>query len=197
MAVGKSARVLGLEFGRSARDMNALLKEHGYLDGEPGAYAVTEKGASFAREEHHHRGPGGYSWYNRDWEVRTWADGTADALRADLEAGAAGPAGLSTGGPEDHTYLDPRHDDAGDQNEVPTLKELAIGVVALGAFVFVAPHAIRLWEKRVKPAAQSVRDRFTKHTSTEQAPARQQTPGSSGDTDVESEDGTVDETQGV
>ena len=47
--MGKSARVLGWEFGRNAREMNALLKQQGYLDGEPGAYGLTEKGKQYGR----------------------------------------------------------------------------------------------------------------------------------------------------
>lgn len=70
--MGKSARVIGWEFGKSAREMNALLKEHGYLDGQPGAYELTEKGSRYARERYEHRGVGGYAHYNRDWTTRSW-----------------------------------------------------------------------------------------------------------------------------
>jgi hypothetical protein len=64
----KSARVLGWEFGRTAREMNELLREHGYLYGNPGAYGLTEKGQQFADEQYHSRGTGGYAHYNRSWE---------------------------------------------------------------------------------------------------------------------------------
>jgi hypothetical protein len=50
------------------------------LEGEPGAYGVTEKGEPYASERHFHRGPGGDPWYNRDWEQRTWSDEFADSL---------------------------------------------------------------------------------------------------------------------
>src|SRR3954447_9438327 len=88
--MGKSARVLGWEFDRSAREMNELLKAHGYLYGNPGAYGLTEKGQQFADEQYHSRGTGGSAHYNRSWETRTWNDETAAALKADMEADAGG-----------------------------------------------------------------------------------------------------------
>ncbi len=66
--------------------MNQLLKEHGYLDGIPGAYGVTEKGQQFAEYHDHSRGTGGYTMYNPQWETRSWNDETAAALKADMEA---------------------------------------------------------------------------------------------------------------
>jgi hypothetical protein len=60
--------------------MNYALKEEGFLSGEPGAYSVTEKGAKFAAEQGHHRGTGGYDYYNRWWETRTWDDSVAGEL---------------------------------------------------------------------------------------------------------------------
>ena len=60
--------------------MNFLLKEEGFLDGEPGNYTITEKGKKFAEEHNHHRGTGGYSHYNRYWTTITWDDGIANEL---------------------------------------------------------------------------------------------------------------------
>src|SRR5690606_8510310 len=83
--MGKSARIIGWEdFGLNARDMNALLKEHGYLYGEPGAYGLTEKGARYGDEQHNENGYGGFA--HRSWETRTWNDDLADALKADIAA---------------------------------------------------------------------------------------------------------------
>ena len=65
--MNKSARVLGQEIGLTAQEMNQLLKAEGMLEGEPGAYSPTEKGKKYVNETDYHRGPGGYSWYNRDW----------------------------------------------------------------------------------------------------------------------------------
>ncbi|MDR6574771.1 hypothetical protein J2X60_003437 [Curtobacterium sp. 320] len=80
-----SATVLGREFGLSAQEMNFILKEEGFLYGEPSAYGVTEKGAEFASEEDHHRGTGGYSHYNRYWTTRKWDERIADELVIDDE----------------------------------------------------------------------------------------------------------------
>ena len=46
----KSARIMGQDYGLTAQEMNFVLKEEGYLDGEPGSYSVTEKGSSYAVE---------------------------------------------------------------------------------------------------------------------------------------------------
>ena len=71
---------MGQDFGLTAQEMNFVLKEEGYLQGEPGNYSVTEKGQQFADEQYHHRGTGGYSHYNRSWETRTWDDCITDNL---------------------------------------------------------------------------------------------------------------------
>lgn len=68
----KSARILGEDIGLNSQEMNQLLKDQGFLEGEPGAYVVTEKGAQFAKETDFYRGTGGYPWYNCDWTQRTW-----------------------------------------------------------------------------------------------------------------------------
>jgi len=63
----KSARILGQEYGLTAQEMNFVLKEEGFLDGEPGNYTVSEKGKKYSEEQDHHRGTGGYAYYNRNW----------------------------------------------------------------------------------------------------------------------------------
>jgi hypothetical protein len=70
----KSARILGQDYCLTAQEMNFVLKEEGYLDGEPGNYTVTEKGEKYAEERDYHRGTGGYAHYNRNWSTRTWSD---------------------------------------------------------------------------------------------------------------------------
>lgn len=76
----KSARILGQDIGLNAQEMNYLLKEEGFLDGEAGNYTVTEKGAPFAEEQDHHRGTGGYAYYNRHWTTRSWDESISNAL---------------------------------------------------------------------------------------------------------------------
>ena len=76
----KSARILGQEHGLNAQEMNHILRDQGFLAGEPGDYYVTEKGAPFADETYNHRGTGGYAQYNPHWTTRTWDDSIIDAL---------------------------------------------------------------------------------------------------------------------
>lgn len=78
--MGKSARVLGKDYGLTAQEMNHVLKEDGYLEGDPGNYSVTEKGKKYVSEQYHSRGTGGSSIYNASWETRTWDEGITDEL---------------------------------------------------------------------------------------------------------------------
>jgi len=84
--LGKSARILGEDFGLTAQEMNQLLKDQGFLDGDPGAYFLTEKGAEFAKEIDFHRGTGGYAQYNRYWTERTWDESIKDVLDTSYES---------------------------------------------------------------------------------------------------------------
>jgi hypothetical protein len=166
--MGKSARVLGWEFGRSARDQNALLKEHGYLDGEPGAYGLTEKGKKYAEEQYHDNGYGGYAY--RGWETRTWNDETAAALKADMEANPGGSV-AEEALPEDADVqeYEPLVDYSGsDHDDEPQLgwKAYAIGGAVVSG-ILLAPHVKPFWNNKVKPAAKKVRNKFSKRESVE------------------------------
>ncbi|MER6346780.1 hypothetical protein ACWC10_36710 [Streptomyces sp. NPDC001595] len=172
--MGKSARVLGQEFGRTAREMNELLKDHGYLYGSPGAYGLTEKGQRYGEETYHSRGTGGYAQYNPSWETRTWSDETAAALRADMEAGHGGvDAGISPaeeeGTAEGTSPYEPFADPGGsgdDDDSQPGWKVLAIGGVVVGALL-VAPHVKPFWNDKVRPAAKRLRSGLTKQEPAE------------------------------
>lgn len=173
--VEKSARLLGREFGRTAAEMNLLLKEHGYLDGVPGAYQVTDKGAEFATHHDHDNGYGGYA--HRSWYTTTWSPETEAALRADMEATPAVPQSNEpdpfSGGvyveddgqlvdADDHFDDDP--DVLGTSGGLSTRDLLVIGVIAaavVGA-VTAAPHIKPFWHEKVKPAARRARARFTR-----------------------------------
>lgn len=50
------------------------------MDGRSGAWSVTEKGKPYADEQDHHAGTGGYPWYNRYWDTRTWDPSITDQL---------------------------------------------------------------------------------------------------------------------
>ncbi|MGW1465159.1 hypothetical protein ACWCPT_12515 [Streptomyces sp. NPDC002308] len=149
--------------------MNELLKEHGYLDGSPGAYGLTEKGQQYAKEQHHSRGTGGYAQYNRNWETRTWSEEAAAALRADLEAN---PGGFCAGEPSTEAEAafedDPEVDCGGieDDDSQVSWKTLAVGGAVAGA-ILIAPHVKPFWDSRVKPAARKPRGRLTKREAVE------------------------------
>ncbi len=169
--MGKSARVLGWEFGLTAREMNELLKKHGYLYGTPGAYGLTEKGQLYAEERYHSRGTGGSAQYNPSWETRTWSGETEAALKADMEANPGGfDIGDSPTTEEGALYYDPLADpgSSGDSSD-PRLswKELAIGGAVVGAALLIYPHVKPFWDNKVKPAAKRLRGRLAKQESVE------------------------------
>lgn len=79
--VRMSAAILGREIGGlTAAEVNMLLHERGYLDGEPCAWGVTGKGAPYATESYHHCGVGGYDMYNPEWTTRTWDESILDEI---------------------------------------------------------------------------------------------------------------------
>lgn len=165
----KSARVLGSEFGLTAQEMNYLLKEQGFLDGEPGEYWPTEKGKRYAYEQHEHRGPGGYSRYNRDWTVRTWDESIVDELDLSEEAKEAARAGcaeLSRVRREErasqYAYGTPPVpdviDDANGGEEGDSNGELVVGaLLLLGGFAWykLKPKVETWWSEKAKPRIDS------------------------------------------
>lgn len=186
--MGKSARILGYEFGRNAQQMNELLKENGYLYGEPGAYGLTEKGEQFGAEQDHHRGTGGYAHYNRDWTTRTWGEGISAALRADMAATPSGPsaeaaAASSSPSPDlpddDEDAFEyrpiPYFYDGDEDEDAGTWKDVALEAAVVVAFA-AAPLAKPFWDNKVKPvvwdgklkpAAHKLRARFSKQKPSE------------------------------
>lgn len=183
----KSARVLGLELGMSARDVNALLKDHGYLEGGPGAYGVTPKGWQFAHEHDHHRGTGGSPWYNRHWTERTWDEDVLDALAVDMAQAAPSPEieADEEAGPDDD--CPPSDDRANDDTDIergrsPNIDSawvwVGVGVAALVAAAVAAPHVKKLWRKVATRRSEAVEDRDDTPAPPHQAPA---TPGSTVD----------------
>lgn len=63
--------------------MNVLLKEEGFLDGEPGNYQPTEKGKRFVIEKYKDNGYGGYA--ARSWEWLEWDESITDELHVTAE----------------------------------------------------------------------------------------------------------------
>lgn len=86
-----TATQLGSIFGRGAAAMNVLLKDHGFLEGRPGDWQVTELGKQFVSSVDFDNGYGGYA--HRTWGWLTWSDGLVDALKASV---AANPNGIQS-----------------------------------------------------------------------------------------------------
>lgn len=141
--------------------MNVLLTEHGYLDGIPGAYGLTEKGQQFGDEQDHSRGTGGYAHYNRSWSTRTWNDGTTAALKADMEANPGGVREDVADDPADEADHFEYEIHEVDHNS-PQLDRAGL-VIAAGVLtaVVLAPHVKPFWNDKVKPAAKKLREKLT------------------------------------
>ena len=75
-----TAKSLGAEYGLSAEEMNRVLVKLGFLTGSLGDYDLTPLGRQYANTECYHRGPGGYSMYNRDWIIRKFDESIKDVL---------------------------------------------------------------------------------------------------------------------
>lgn len=167
--MGKSARLLGLEFDLSAQEMNKLLKEHGYLDGEPNAYGLTEKGKQHGAEQYHSRGTGGYPWYNRSWETRTWDESVSSALAADMVANASSPKPEESTVEDDSTAFEDdlsfdAHDiNTGKNSDVDRAAALILAGVVVGGLL-AATYVKREWRTKIKPAAKRLRDKVRKES---------------------------------
>lgn len=137
--------------------MNALLFDHGYLDGGPGDYSLTEKGKPYGSEKDHHRGTGGYSSYNANWTTRTWDDGIVDALTADMTAHSSEAS--SSSDPVNEIDIEHEHEhEVEDQFEGPSWSPVALGAVVLvlvgGAVIATSPRVHHWAGEKVKPRAQ-------------------------------------------
>lgn len=66
-----SARRIGKQTGKTAQEINKLLKEHGFMEGEPGFYKPTAKGEPFCVEKFDGNGYGGFA--ARSWSWLEWS----------------------------------------------------------------------------------------------------------------------------
>lgn len=73
-----SAKQLGEKIGLNAQEMNTLLKEEGYLSGEPGNYNVTATGDPYVSEKSWSNGYGGYA--ARGYSYNVWDESILDRL---------------------------------------------------------------------------------------------------------------------
>lgn len=77
-----SAKILGKLFGLNAREMNAALKELGYIGGQPGKYFPTEKVVPFYNTNYHSNGYGGYA--ARSWTTNTYDESIIKHLTKEM-----------------------------------------------------------------------------------------------------------------
>ncbi len=73
-----STRLGKLYYQLDAQEMNVLLKEEDFLNGEPGDYTPTEKGKRFTIKKFKDNGYGGYA--ARSWEWYEWDESIIDEL---------------------------------------------------------------------------------------------------------------------
>jgi hypothetical protein len=145
--------------------MNELFKRHGYLEGDPGDYRLTEKGQQYAKIQYHSRGTGGSAQYNRGWDTVAWNDETAGALQADMKANPGGGVAedaLVEGGDDDGSIeCEPslNYSASDDEGSEFGWKGPAI-VGAIVGVILIAPHAKHFYDDRAKPAAKKLRDKL-------------------------------------
>ena len=164
--MGKSATLLGKELGLTGQEMNQLLKREGFLEGEPGAYLLTPKGEEFAEQHDFHRGPGGYSWYNRDWTTTTWDESVHDNMNLstkNLQAAidAAAEARKAAAAARVSAMESPDDEEATDISENNSNDTLVGIAIAAGAVVIITgtvyaikkatPHVKYWWNTKAKP----------------------------------------------
>ncbi|WP_426990751.1 hypothetical protein [Pseudarthrobacter sp. Y6] len=77
-AHGLSARGIGKQIGATAVEVNYLLKDQGFLYGEPGAYGLTPKGKEFGVQQVHDNGYGGFA--HRFWETTHFTPSITEVL---------------------------------------------------------------------------------------------------------------------
>ena len=65
--------------GLDAREVNRRLASHGYLEGKPGHYLITEKGRRRGEVHAFDNGYGGFAY--RQWDYVVWDEDLADELR--------------------------------------------------------------------------------------------------------------------
>ena len=73
-----SATELGALLGLTAQEMNVLLKEEGFIKGDPGNYSPTDKGKEYSDELSDDNGYGGYC--ARWWSWLVWPKSILDEM---------------------------------------------------------------------------------------------------------------------
>ena len=169
--MSKSARLLGQTLGLSAQEINFILKEEGFLAGEPGKYSVTEKGAKYAIEKDFQRGTGGYDHYNRHWNTRSWDDGiiseldiTDDKKKAIREAITVAKRKINeANGVEKAIDLDNVRIDeinSTDTNKKVLIIAIIVLLLAVSSYGLykAAPYIKRWWNNKVEPRLKRLKE---------------------------------------
>ena len=149
----KSARILGEEFRLTAAQMNFLLRDEGFLEGSPGKWVVTDKGAPFVNEQDHKLGTGGYASFNRNWGTLTWdenitskMDFSSERRQKLLDTIREEKRGIASASLSE----DVPGEGSGD-NEANWLVSVLVIGLALGAIYGItkaAPHLKALWKDK-------------------------------------------------
>jgi hypothetical protein len=154
--------------------MNVILKELGYLEGDPGAWGVTKKGAKYAFEKDHHRGPGGSPWYNRDWTTTSWDDAivgelnVTDDLKRKAQEGVSAARAAKRGATAVADDISANADTVTDNAATATGNVKRVAVAAAGLVVLAgsaygiykaAPHAKKLLDEKVVPGLKNIKDK--------------------------------------
>lgn len=74
-----SATMIGKVLGRTTKEVYLLLKDQGFLDGEPGNWILTELGKQFGEQRQKDNGEGGYA--KRAWGILVWDEKIVNKLK--------------------------------------------------------------------------------------------------------------------
>lgn len=153
-----SARLLGHRLGLTAMEVNLLLRDGGILDGEPGAYGLTDKGREYAGERYVETGPrSGYDLTTYDPRIIDDLDTSRNRLqqvRAEASAIRRERAEIRKANAVDLWPTSPANPD--NQNTVSSEgvdpRVVVAVIVAAGAAAYgiwkAAPRVRKMWKDR-------------------------------------------------
>jgi hypothetical protein len=161
--MGMTATELGRELGIGAREVNKLLKFHGFMEGDPGAYRPTALGRTFAVAHDFDNGYGGFA--HRQWGWLSWKDGLVDALKASVKANPDGVVPTASAPSAVVTKVGQAAPGTGSGVVGKFVNKKGLAAVAVVVVVASAPAVTDAWHKKVKPAASKVQARIVERRS--------------------------------
>lgn len=172
----RSATGLGREIGLTGAEMNALLEERGYLEGEPGDYRVTEAGRPYVDQQHRDVGGSTHAGYiSTRWdegileqigdlpfeEKRRISQKVADHRDMVKQQNRAVRERLSATSATEDEGED--YASALDDKTYGVIGAIVIGGLAVAKLAQVAaPHVSKWWEEKGKPKALELRSRVSR-----------------------------------